>query len=191
MIISIRYGTWVIFAVLLWMFYSFLENNFPLLALFAIVDYYVATKIFYYIRLRTSSVMCFDVNGVLVNGDFKKERLSIMPGIYDLLNNLRQTHVLVVIGNNNEVMAEALYKNKGFDKYFDHHFQSSAFGTKKPDPEYFKAVAHKLGISTHSMVFADDLEENVDGAKKAGCGGVTFTTTEKYRSDLATIGIRA
>ncbi|MDP3741985.1 MAG: HAD-IA family hydrolase, partial [Candidatus Micrarchaeota archaeon] len=174
-----------------WLGFESFSSSAALLILFLAFDYLISAKLFYYFRLYTTRVMCFDVNGVLVTGDFKKERLSPMPGIYELLDNLRQTHVLCVIGNNNELMAMGLHKNMGFDKYFDHPFQSSGFGTKKPDPAYFKMVGHRIGVNPKRMVFADDLAENVDGAKKAGCDGFVFTTTEKYRKDLATIGISA
>lgn len=188
---TIRYGTLVLFAIIAWLGWDFVYSSLPLLAVFLVVDYFVAEKLFYYLRLYTAKVMAFDVNGVLVMGDFKKERLKAMPGIYELLSNLSQTHVLVVIGNNNELMAVGMHKAKGFDKYFDHHFQSSAFGVKKPDPAYFKAAARRIGVNPDKFVFADDLAENVDGAKKAGMNGFVFTTTEKYRKDLATIGINA
>ncbi len=187
--VSIRWGTWIIFAILAALGYEFVSSSLPLAIVLLIADYFVSSRAFYYIRLYTTKVMCFDVNGVLVYGDFKKERLKAMPGIYELLENLKQTHVLVVIGNNNEIMAEGMHKGKGFDKFFDHHFQSSMFGVMKPDPQYFIAVAKRIGVSTKRMVFADDDAKNVVGAKKAGLAAFQFTTTEKYRKDLESIGI--
>lgn len=188
--VEVRYGTWIIFAIIALVGYEYILSS-PIIALcYLVADYFVASLAFYYIRLYTTRVMCFDVNGVLVTGDFKKERLKAMPGIHDALRKLRQTHVLVVIGNNNQLMAEGLYKNMGFDKLFDHHFQSSSFGVMKPEPEYFLAVARRIGANPTKMVFADDTPANIVGAKKAGLTAFVFTTTEKYRKDLATIGIR-
>ncbi len=186
---TIRYGTWILFAFFAILLYETFSTSLPLLLLFLIINYLFSTKLFYYVRLYLTKVMCFDVNGVLVKGDFKKERLSPMPGIYELLHNLRQTHVLCIIGNNNELMALGLDKKMEFDKYFDHRFQSSVFGVKKPDSDYFRMVATKLGIAPSKMVFADDTPENIEGAKKAGVVAFAFTTTEKYRKDLTSIGI--
>ncbi len=135
--------------------------------------------------------MCFDVNGVLVKGNFKCERLNPTPGIYDLLHSLRQTHVVIIIGNNNELFAVGLDKRLGFDKLFDHRFQSSMFGVKKPDPLYYTAVARRIGVSPNKMVFADDQEENIVGAKKAGLKAFVFTTTEKFKKDLNSIAINS
>ncbi len=189
--ISIRYGTWILFVIIAWLGYEYFASSPFLFLLFLVFDYFVASELFYYARLYATRVMCFDVNGVLVTGDFKKERLRPMPGIYRLLHNLRQTHVLCIIGNNNELMAIGLDKRMGFDKLFDHRFQSSGFGVKKPDSGYFVMVAKRIGVSPRRMVFADDFLENVQGAKKAGLAGFVFTTTEKFRHDLRSIGINA
>ncbi len=186
---SIRYGTWILFALFAWLGYEYFSSSPFLFLIFLVISYFVASKLFYYLRLYATRVLCFDVNGVLVTGDFKKERLRPMPGIYQLLHKLRQTHVLVIIGNNNELMAIGLDKKMGFDRLFDHRFQSSGFGVKKPDSGYFLMVARKIGVSPRRMVFADDLAENVHGAKKAGLAAFVFTTTEKFRRDLKSIGI--
>ncbi|WP_394768714.1 HAD family hydrolase [Lacisediminihabitans sp.] len=56
----------------------------------------------------------------------------------------------------------------------DHLFTSSDYGARKPDPEVFKAVLARYDVPASDAFFADDLPENVAGARSIGITGHLF-----------------
>lgn len=51
-------------------------------------------------------------------------------------------------------------------------FLSSSLGLRKPEPEAFAAVADEIGVSLERILFFDDTEENVLGARAVGMQAV-------------------
>lgn len=50
----------------------------------------------------------------------------------------------------------------------DHAFTSSDYGARKPDPEVFERVLARYGVRPDEAFFADDLAENIAGARSLG-----------------------
>jgi putative hydrolase of the HAD superfamily len=55
---------------------------------------------------------------------------------------------------------------------------AAALGARKPDPAAYAAATARLGVPSASVVFTDDLEENVVGAEAAGLSAVLFDITD-------------
>ena len=68
-------------------------------------------------------------------------------------------------------------------------FASRELGLRKPDREAFEAVTAKIGASPSSILFFDDIPENVAGAVNAGLQAVHVTSTDSVRSALSTLGV--
>ena len=58
---------------------------------------------------------------------------------------------------------------------------------RKPDPEAFAEVARRMGVTPEEVLFFDDTEENVIGARAAGLRAVLFRTVEDASAALARI----
>jgi len=56
----------------------------------------------------------------------------------------------------------------GYDEVFDSSFYSSDVGWAKPSAEFFRHVVEALGVSPDEVLFVDDSQANVDGARVAG-----------------------
>jgi glucose-1-phosphatase len=50
----------------------------------------------------------------------------------------------------------------------DHLFTSSDYGARKPNPVVFERVLEAYGVAAENAFFADDLQQNVDGAASLG-----------------------
>lgn len=50
----------------------------------------------------------------------------------------------------------------------DHAFTSSDYGARKPHPEVFERVLERYGVAASDAFFADDLPENIAGARSLG-----------------------
>ena len=55
---------------------------------------------------------------------------------------------------------------------------AASLGARKPDPAAYAAATARLGVPPASVVFADDLADNVRGAEAAGLSAVYFEITD-------------
>lgn len=56
----------------------------------------------------------------------------------------------------------------GYDEHFDESFYSCEVGVAKPDPRYFTTILDRLGVAAEAVLFIDDNQANVDGARSVG-----------------------
>lgn len=96
---------------------------------------------------------------------------------------------LVIVSNTNEAHmdhAEARYE---CFRYFDAKIYSYAVKAMKPEPAFYEAALRAAACGREECLFADDLAENVDGARRFGFKGVVFTTAAAFKQDAAAHGI--
>lgn len=67
---------------------------------------------------------------------------------------------------------------------FDLAVSSAAAGVRKPDRRIFEYTAARVGVAPHEIVFVDDFQHNVDGARKAGWQAVHFKTRDQALAEL-------
>ena len=72
---------------------------------------------------------------------------------------------------------------------FDHVFVSSDIGLRKPDREAFRHISETLAVPAGSIMFFDDLRENVDGASAAGLQAVHVRGPGDVLAAVRAIGI--
>ena len=77
----------------------------------------------------------------------------------------------------------------GVVELFRQIFVSSELGLRKPDRDAFAAVADTMGIGLSQMLFFDDLEANVCGARAVGMQAVQVETPSNVKNALAGIGL--
>ena len=73
-------------------------------------------------------------------------------------------------------------------KSFDRIFASHEIGLRKPEREAFDHISQALGIAAASIVFFDDLLENVQGATAAGFQAVHVCSPRDIRNALSSFG---
>jgi putative hydrolase of the HAD superfamily len=56
----------------------------------------------------------------------------------------------------------------GYRDRFDVSAYSWEVGAAKPDPEFFRRVVRRIGVPAAEVLFVDDSEANVEGARAAG-----------------------
>lgn len=65
-----------------------------------------------------------------------------------------------------------------------HHFTSFGIGAMKPDSKVYLHVAHTLGVQPYEVLFIDDLQENVEGARKTGMKGIVYKEIDSLRGEF-------
>jgi FMN phosphatase YigB (HAD superfamily) len=71
---------------------------------------------------------------------------------------------------------------------FERVFASHEIGLRKPERSAFDYVARTIGVPARSIVFFDDLAENVQGATDAGFRGVHVRSPQDVRNALRSFG---
>ena len=108
--------------------------------------------------------------GLLVGMDPKK-----VP----LLERLAEKYVLYGLSNNNEISVarmHAIYEENGLDwqRVFRKEFISSRMKLLKPSRAIFDAAVAEIGFPPAEILFVDDSQRNVDGARSAGWQAVLY-----------------
>jgi len=99
---------------------------------------------------------------------FIKWPKGAFPGVHRLLRRLRTSHRLGVLSNTNSLHWDRFDQEMEFMSYFDYRFASHLIGRLKPDPETFRFVSDQTGIDPKKILFLDDNQVNIDGAREAG-----------------------
>jgi epoxide hydrolase-like predicted phosphatase len=71
---------------------------------------------------------------------------------------------------------------------FDRVFTSYELGYRKPEKQAFEQIAHALDVPLGSIMFFDDLLENIESAKSAGMQAVHVRSAGDVRNALRAIG---
>jgi len=71
---------------------------------------------------------------------------------------------------------------------FHRVFVSSDMGLRKPEKESFEAISNETGVNLSRILFFDDMEENVDGARAVGMQAVLVKSHLDVKHALDNIG---
>jgi putative hydrolase of the HAD superfamily len=71
---------------------------------------------------------------------------------------------------------------------FERVFASHEMGCRKPEPQAFEYIAQALDVSPDSIMFFDDVLENVEAATRQGLQAVHVRSPEDVRKALRSIG---
>jgi FMN phosphatase YigB (HAD superfamily) len=106
--------------------------------------------------------------------------LSLPRERLDLLLRLRRRYGVYMLSNINELHEQWItayldreYGIRDFEtRYFDRVYYSHRIGLRKPDPASFRFVLDDAGLRPEECLFIDDLEENVQAARRLGIVGM-------------------
>jgi HAD superfamily hydrolase (TIGR01509 family) len=109
-------------------------------------------------------------------------------GTLRLVESLRRRGHRVYLFSNTSLPHARLIRRRGWDKLFDGFLSSCELRSLKPSPSAFARALEEVGASPSEVVFIDDKEGNVRGAKEFGIRwSFTFTSLARLRKDLAAV----
>ena len=138
------------------------------------------TKRFLNVHRFHITLLEFGINDRAFAGRFASDYLhlsprkkALFPNVIEVLEYLHKKYTLHIITNGFEEVQEIKIKANELDKYFTTITTSEEAGSKKPDVQIFKYALHKAVASPEeSLMIGDDLEVDIDGAKKVGMDGL-------------------
>ena len=101
------------------------------------------------------------------------------PIVVELIQKLRAAGIGCQLATNQHAYRRAIMQDeRHYGDLFDQTFYSCDLGVAKPDPAYFHAILDSVGKPGSSVLFIDDLEENVKGALTAGLHAEVYHLSE-------------
>lgn len=96
--------------------------------------------------------------------------------LFDWFAAQRPARLTAILSNSGPGAREA-ERHHGFEEVTDVIVYSHEVGLAKPDPRAYTLTADRLGVQPHEIVFLDDVEANVAGARDAGWHAVLHVST--------------
>jgi putative hydrolase of the HAD superfamily len=90
------------------------------------------------------------------------------PGADELVARTREATAVGCLSTTNVGHWDRNFSRWPIFQAFDHRFLSFELGLLKPDREVFDHVAQLVDIAPARILFLDDNQQNVDGAREAG-----------------------
>ncbi len=93
---------------------------------------------------------------------------GMLPGSHEVVRGAGEHVRVACLSNTNTLHVERQWEEFGIYELFDGIFLSNEMGMVKPDREAFDHVVDRLGVRPEQVLFLDDNQINVDGAREAG-----------------------
>jgi FMN phosphatase YigB (HAD superfamily) len=111
--------------------------------------------------------------------------------IAGMIGLLKSDGYTVLLGSNTNVLHSTFFRRQfaaTLDR-FDHLVLSHVVGHVKPGLDFYRACVSAAGVPAASCVFIDDLQENVEGARRAGLTALHFIDAPTLVADLRGLGV--
>lgn len=103
-----------------------------------------------------------------------------------IVRALRANGYGVHLGTNQDRLRAAhMRTGLGYDALFDVSCYSCDLGVAKPDPGFFTAAARRIAAEPASILFIDDRDSNVEGARAAGLAAEQWELEQGHEALLA------
>ncbi len=116
--------------------------------------------------------------------------LDLVPGIKQLLQELKQKHRLVALTNTNEIHAKKWKITfASILNYFEKVFSSHEIHARKPERKAYNTVLNYLRLEPNEVVFLDDNPEYVQAASEMNIASIHVTSFKQMVEDLSKLGV--
>ncbi|MEV6287566.1 HAD-IA family hydrolase [Kribbella sp. NPDC051770] len=103
------------------------------------------------------------------------ERFAAVPEAIAVVQELRAAGVPCHLATNQQSYRRTIMNDeRDYGQWFDRSFYSCDLGLAKPDPAYFKTILRAIDLPPSAVLFVDDNERNVEGAREAGLHAELF-----------------
>lgn len=101
-----------------------------------------------------------------------------------IIKKLSKCSRLLILSDTNELHFDFIKENFPILNYFDDFVLSHKVGAVKPSEEIFRRVIERAECLPEECVFIDDIEKNVEAAKRLGLNAFQFISVEQLEAEL-------
>jgi glucose-1-phosphatase len=95
----------------------------------------------------------------------------------------------IILSNTNAIHVRYIREHFPVIEEFDDLILSHEVGLLKPDRAIYELTLRRSGLEAGRTVFIDDLEANVEGARRVGMQSFQFENVERLRQELTKLGV--
>lgn len=120
----------------------------------------------------------------------RREAMTPSPEVLELARHIGEKARVAIYTNNGPLLK--LHLGEIFPEaaaIFAECYCSYEFATKKPDPNSFRRLLHKLDIAPRDAWFIDDKHSNVQGARMAGLTAHLFRSPAPLAVEAKMLGL--
>jgi len=118
----------------------------------------------------------------LVEEFFAKDEIDI--SLMDYIRKLHRSYKTGLLSNAFDDLRQIITERWHFEDAFDDMVISAEVGMVKPDVRIFQLAVEQLGVEPGQVVFVDDMQRNIEGAKQVGLMSIHFQDPQQVRLDL-------
>ncbi len=107
-----------------------------------------------------------------------------LEGMDELVRRVGERAHLGLLSNTNPLHYHHCLEHLPALRHIPVHFLSYQLLALKPEPAIYQGVIEATGLPAEEMLFIDDIEENVAGARTVGMQGVRFTSPSDLEDEL-------
>ena len=130
---------------------------------------------------------------LLYRDDLELSFMPEIPGMFELLSELKKAGYRLYLLSNVGLCYEKLYAGQRIFALFDGLFPSSEYHLLKPDNEIYEAFYGRFKLDPSNCIFVDDSRLNCLGAENTGMKAVCFNgctdTVGQLKKELMKYGI--
>jgi putative hydrolase of the HAD superfamily len=109
--------------------------------------------------------------------------------VISLIESLKSKVKLGMISNTNLIHSTHLLKQYELFSHFHKVWFSNDVGLRKPDPAIYQLALNHFNAKPENTVFIDDLEINIEGARKLGINSILFKGYDNLIAELGELGV--
>jgi len=119
-----------------------------------------------------------------------RDSYEVNSDVRDYVKKVRDAGYKVCICSNNfETRVRELDKRFSFIREFDVVMFSYKVGVTKPDIRIFQELVRKAEVKPNEIVYADDNEDKLEGAKSLGIKTFVYKDFESFKTKLGELGV--
>ena len=125
--------------------------------------------------------------------DLKKairENINIpVPGVMPIIKELKNKYKLILLSDYVKEWKEYISQSNDELSLFEHQYYSFNYNRLKQDEGTFQFILNDLNIKPEETLFIDDLDQNVQCAKKRGIYGIVFKNANQLKDELHKLNV--
>jgi len=114
------------------------------------------------------------------NAIIREENSAIVP----LVDAIQARFQTAILSNTSPTHFQKSYDTTAILKKFSKFYLSFQIGATKPDAAVYQYIIRDMSVEPSSLLFIDDIAENVTAAKKCGMDGIVFKSVSRLQAEL-------
>lgn len=118
------------------------------------------------------------------------ESIFLHQDVYKIAIRLKKRGLrLVILSNASIDWMQAKVMRFHLKDTFEKVYSSASLGVAKPDPKIYKFVLKDLKIKPEQLLFVDNMQSNIDPAKRLGISTIWYTNVAALKEELRNLDL--